>query len=196
MRVSSRGRYVDLISRPRHRDKYFISSLSHLVYCARAHYFGDYRALISRARARAYSSTIFNPRRKRKRIPVSEIFRRHSSKRNCIRARIPIDCYIFDYACIRETAGSEGNDATSQRGNLRDIRNDVNRGESKRLPRKRQPAPRIQSRRAEFARPICESERNCYRRNYASDAFSLSFSETGVASRGSQSNRSNGQMLH
>lgn len=38
--------------------------------------------------------------------------------------------------------------------------------------------------RAEFARPICESERNCCRRNYASDAFSLSFSEMGGGRRG------------
>jgi len=72
----------------------------------------------------------------------------------------------------------------------------VNRGESKRLPRKRQPAadskPGVPSLRVQYA----ESERNCCRRNYASDAFSLSFSETGVAPRGSQSNRSNGQMLH
>lgn len=47
--------------------------------------------------------------------------------------------------------------------------------------------PRIQSRarpRVEFARPICESERNCCRHNYASDAFSLSFSEMGLPRTG------------
>jgi len=153
MRASSPARrYADLISRPRHRDKYFISSLSHLVmHLLRESAFPEIRlfrglscadiAFRHGARPRARILPQFLPRGGRESaysLPASEIFhrQRHSSKQKSrarARARVSSLIVIFDCACIGGEprgrlggwrGGGGGDDASSQRGNLRDIRND------------------------------------------------------------------------
>lgn len=62
---------------------------------------------------------------------------------------------------------------------------------SGRLRKEERQRSRIQSRRRICLRPIRESERNCCRRNYASDAFSLFLLEGALAASTSHRSRSN-----